>query len=707
MFAAVSSSSVPQRTVVNNNFEGSIKSISITPDGEYIAVGTTNNLAYLLSKSGEIIWSKKVSGNLLHSISISSDGNYVIAAMGDGFYYVDKYENRLFQQSASSLAYSTFLNTNGEYLAVGSGYTVYMLHDYGVKKWEYVRDSYITGSVVSSVALTSNSDYLVAGSKDMHVYFFRCNNSYLNYLWRYNVSSFVYSVSISPKGDYVAVGAGSGIFLIDKNGDLLWERKPGNSINSVSISSDERYIAVSAGSGIYLYNTKGDLLWKDNYPSSIDSVIVSPKSNYILVGSGKVLYKQDINDDSNGNGESTNRLNNGRYVLNPNLINIQGNKSNSWWIDPYTGNPNVVIVVGAGAPDENVRTAKLLATAIINNGNSKIESIDIIKLDIEFNSVTNNKNVILLGGPVDNSIVKDLVDMGVSTVDWATSRGEWEWIADPFAKGYDILIISGPEEGVLARNGQFVVREVLPVPVSKTAPTQEYYFKRTMVVEDSFYNLPDKDGDGVPDKYDNNPNGSGGSSYTYFSWDDNGQLRTWELEAPYDYINFYDKARPQYDSVAQWTKFIVPNDKVSEILSKAFNKISNGYTEEEKVSLVLKFVQKLEYKSDDTITRDNKFFDYPRYPTQTLFDRTGDCEDTSILLAALLNEMGKDVSLIHLPDHMATGVYIPKFNPNYSAYYYTLSGKEYYYCETTAKGWKIGQIPEEYINATARIYEID
>lgn len=96
--------------------------------------------------------------------------------------------------------------------------------------------------------------------------------------------------------------------------------------------SDERYIAVSAGSGIYLYNTKGDLLWKDNYPSSIDSVIVSPKSNYILVGSGKVLYKQDINDDSNGNGESTNRLNNGRYVLNPNLINIQGNKSNSWWI---------------------------------------------------------------------------------------------------------------------------------------------------------------------------------------------------------------------------------------------------------------------------------------------------------------------------------------------------------------------------------------
>ena len=156
------------------------------------------------------------------------------------------------------------------------------------------------GSVVSSVALTSNSDYLVAGSKDMHVYFFRCNNSYLNYLWRYNVSSFVYSVSISPKGDYVAVGAGSGIFLIDKNGDLLWERKPGNSINSVSISSDERYIAVSAEWDISVQH-KGDLLWKDNYPSIWFSCF--PKQLHIG-GLWKVLYKQDINDDSNGNGES-------------------------------------------------------------------------------------------------------------------------------------------------------------------------------------------------------------------------------------------------------------------------------------------------------------------------------------------------------------------------------------------------------------------
>ncbi|KYC46122.1 MAG: S-layer protein precursor [Candidatus Methanofastidiosum methylothiophilum] len=75
--------------------------------------------------------------------------------------------------------------------------------------------------------------------------------------------------------------------------------------------------------------------------------------------------------------------------------------------------------------------------------NVKIDPVELIKLDIEVNTATNKKNLVLVGGPVYNSIVKDLVDMGASTVDWATSRGEWEWIADPMAKGYDVLIVAG------------------------------------------------------------------------------------------------------------------------------------------------------------------------------------------------------------------------------------------------------------------------
>ncbi|MBU7024305.1 MAG: S-layer protein, partial [Theionarchaea archaeon] len=51
---------------------------------------------------------------------------------------------------------------------------------------------------------------------------------------------------------------------------------------------------------------------------------------------------------------------------------------------------------------------------------------------------------ILIGGPVANIVVKQLVDEGISTVDWATSPGEWEYITDPYGD-CDILIIAGAD----------------------------------------------------------------------------------------------------------------------------------------------------------------------------------------------------------------------------------------------------------------------
>jgi len=107
----------------------------------------------------------------------------------------------------------------------------------------------------------------------------------------------------------------------------------------------------------------------------------------------------------------------------------------------YTGQ-----TVKAQADKDGVYLRLNMSTAgdtIKYTANVKIDPVELIKLDIEVNTATNTKNLVLVGGPVYNSIVKDLVDMGASTVDWATSAGEWEWIADPMAKGYDVLIVAG------------------------------------------------------------------------------------------------------------------------------------------------------------------------------------------------------------------------------------------------------------------------
>ena len=65
-------------------------------------------------------------------------------------------------------------------------------------------------------------------------------------------------------------------------------------------------------------------------------------------------------------------------------------------------------------------------------------------------------NLVLVGGPglvvcvgaepqVANTVVKELLDQGLSTIDWDTSLGEYELIADAFVEGKDVLIVAGAD----------------------------------------------------------------------------------------------------------------------------------------------------------------------------------------------------------------------------------------------------------------------
>jgi predicted transglutaminase-like cysteine proteinase len=98
----------------------------------------------------------------------------------------------------------------------------------------------------------------------------------------------------------------------------------------------------------------------------------------------------------------------------------------------------------------------------------------------------------------------------------------------------------------------------------------------------------------------------------------------------------------------------------------------SGYSEYDNVMNIVCFVQSLPYTSDAVTTG---YDEYPRYPIETLVDNGGDCEDTAILTASLLNEMGFGVVLIRLPGHMAVGV---KCSDDYPGTYYEYKGAKYY-----------------------------
>lgn len=151
-----------------------------------------------------------------------------------------------------------------------------------------------------------------------------------------------------------------------------------------------------------------------------------------------------------------------------------------------------------------------------------------------------------------------------------------------------------------------------------------------------------------------------------------------------DYLNYIkDPMNDQYLSMVV--------DNLKEIGER------RGYSAGELVRETINFVQSMEYIDDDVSTEKKE---WPKYPLETLYERSGDCEDFSILLAGVLAKMGYGTVLIKYDNHMAVGL---KGNDGLSGAAFTHEGNTYFYIETTGTGWEIGEIPEEYSDIQATL----
>lgn len=127
----------------------------------------------------------------------------------------------------------------------------------------------------------------------------------------------------------------------------------------------------------------------------------------------------------------------------------------------------------------------------------------------------------------------------------------------------------------------------------------------------------------------------------------------------------------------------------------------NGYSDFQIIEMMTVFVQSLEYVSDIIGTG---YDEYPKFPMETLYDQGGDCEDSSILLASLIREMGYGVALIEFDDHMGVGVL--GTDSMSGSYYKTASGDMYFYIETTDLGWEIGELPDDLSEKKAMVLPV-
>ncbi len=162
--------------------------------------------------------------------------------------------------------------------------------------------------------------------------------------------------------------------------------------------------------------------------------------------------------------------------------------------------------------------------------------------------------------------------------------------------------------------------------------------------------------------------------------------------------------------------FLTGNDTYVQELAADLGEISReeGFDELTTLNFVLSFVQNAMAYLDDMQT--TGFYDYYKFPLETLVEGGGDCEDKSILMATVAHDLGYDVVLIVMnitlaqtAGHVAVGANVGEVNNSnplsrYLRYYYVYDGKRYYYMETTASDshglvsghYYVGVSPVEY-----------
>lgn len=225
---------------------GSVRSVSISGDGEWMAAGSDDNYVYLLWKnSGIPLWSYKT-GDWVFSVSISNDGNYVATGSGAAdkniYFFEWSSSTPLWNYTTEGTVLSISLSINGSYLAAVSYNKLYLFKQSGPPpEWTYVASDYLAFASISN-----DSSYIVSGGWDNQVHLF--NRSSDSPLWSYMTGGVVWSGSISADNNFVAAGSGdNNVYLFNRtNPNPLWKYLTGDDILSVSFSANGNYLAAGS-----------------------------------------------------------------------------------------------------------------------------------------------------------------------------------------------------------------------------------------------------------------------------------------------------------------------------------------------------------------------------------------------------------------------------------------------------------------------------
>ena len=215
-----------------------------------------------------------------------------------------------------------------------------------------------------------------------------------------------------------------------------------------------------------------------------------------------------------------------------------------------------------------------------------------------------------------------------------------------------------------------------------------------------------------------------------YSWEYEGSTYTFSIDYPYSEYEKYEgtsgasmekreafadnKGNVDYSVI---TDFIVVNNVIDEIqkaLKEEYESTGGTASGQGYAEFILAFVQEcFGYMYDEVQYAQGEYF---AFPMETIYSGYGDCEDTSILLAAIYESAGYDSGVFLIPGHAITAIALDSYvagefdtKDSVAVFSLTENGKTYYGCETTlnANDYGVGYIIDKYSTKDETIYYDD
>ena len=224
--------------------------------------------------------------------------------------------------------------------------------------------------------------------------------------------------------------------------------------------------------------------------------------------------------------------------------------------------------------------------------------------------------------------------------------------------------------------------------------------------------ITDKDADGVIDALDAHPDQAGPLSNAVIDVPYKGKIYVFRLNIQNDYLDVFRYRLPHvlHESGDNVASFVVKQDPYLRELVDQAKLYAAQDKEVDARELLLALVKNTTYNSDAYTGK----LEYPKYPIETLADKSGDCEDLAILAANLIGELnGYDsAAFVFFPEHMGLGLKTTaeevknRQNNQWHASQVGPGKEKYLYQEVTDPAWQLGQMPREYAGKLAVIYTI-